>query len=38
MQLESFANNENELSTLSFVKIDKVEYVRPVAGLALTKK
>lgn len=38
MNLESLSNSEKELSALNFVRTDKVDYVRPVAGLALTKK
>jgi hypothetical protein len=38
MQLESLNDANQELSALNFVKIDKIDYLRPMAGSTLTKK
>lgn len=38
IKLESLNNTENELTSLDLVKIDKVEYLRPLSGVALTQK
>lgn len=38
MQLESLSGSSHELANFNFVKTDKIDYLKPVTGLALTKK
>lgn len=38
IKLESLNHTENELTLLDLVKIDKVEYLKPLGGVALTQK
>jgi hypothetical protein len=38
MQLESLSGTSDELANFNFVKTDKIDYLKPVTGLALTKK
>lgn len=38
MKLESLSGSSNEVANLNFIKVEKIDYLRPMAGLALTKK
>ncbi|MBS4014450.1 MAG: hypothetical protein KGZ97_11965 [Bacteroidetes bacterium] len=38
IKLESLSNAQNQILTLGFVKVDNLEYLRPMAGLTLTRK
>lgn len=38
MKLESLSGTSNEVADLNFIKVEKIDYLRPIAGLALTKK
>lgn len=38
IKLESLSNAQNQISSLDFIKADNAEYLRPVAGLTLTRK
>jgi hypothetical protein len=38
MQLESLSGASDKLANFNFVKTDKIDYLKPTAGLALNKK
>lgn len=38
IKLESLNHAENELSSLNLIKTEKIEYLKPIGGVALTQK